>query len=282
MQDFLGESMKSELMIYDLATGEDELLYSAEGIFEAPNWHPSEDYLVINSGGQIYRLPLASPKMELIATQGCAACNNDHGISPDGKSLVISDSPGRGTSCIYIVPIEGGQVRRVTKNVPSYWHGWSPDGDTLTYTAMRDGVFNIFTIPIGGGEETQVTHGPGHKDGPDYTADGNWIWFNSDQAGSGAQLWRVRPDGSDLQQMTDDDRVNWFPHPSPDGSQVLYLAYPNGTEGHPFGLDVELRVMPIDGGPPQTLTRLFGGQGTINVPCWSPNSDRFAYVRFVP
>ena len=150
----------------------------------------------------------------------------------------------------------------------------------MTYTAIREDQFNIFTIGVEGGAETQVTFGPGHKDGPDYTPDGQWIWFNSDHAGNGAQLWRVRPDGKDLEQMTDDDRVNWFPHPSPDGEQVIYLAYPEGTEGHPFGLDVEIRAMSPRGGALRTLASFWGGQGTMNVPNWAPDGTRFVYVRF--
>jgi len=273
--------MKSELVLHDVATGTDEVLFSADGIFEAPNWHPFEDYLVINSGGRIYRVPLDDPQMIEIPMGDCLACNNDHGISPDGTTLVISESPGRGTSCIYSLPIEGGTPNRVTPNTPSYWHGWSPDGKTLTYTAKRGGHFNIFTISVDGGEETEVTTGPGHKDGPDYTPDGEWIWYNSDHHGNGADLWRIRPDGSGLEQMTHDKRVNWFPHPSPDGGQVLYLAYPEGTEGHPFGLDVELRFLPINGGAPMIIAKLFGGQGTMNVPNWSPDGKKFAYVRFI-
>jgi len=203
--------------------------------------------------------------------------NNDHGISPDGTTLAISDKVEDGESCIYTLPITGGTPKRITRDTPSYWHGWSPDGETLTYTARRDGAFDIFTIPVSGGEETRLTRDMGHCDGPDYTPDGEWIWYNADKTGS-AQLWRMHPDGSDNQQMTDDERVNWFPHPSPDGSRVVFLSYPNGTTGHPGGLDVELRLIAPQGGHPETIVKLHGGQGTINVPSWSPDSRRFAYV----
>lgn len=205
--------------------------------------------------------------------------NNDHGISPDGTTLALSDSTEEGQSAIYTVPAAGGTPKRVTDKVPSYWHGWSPDGGTLAYTAQRGPSFEIYTCPVGGGAEFQVTDGFDHCDGPDYTPDGNWIWFNGERDGV-IDLYRVHPDGSGLQRMTDDERVNWFPHPSPDGASVLYLAYENGTEGHPANRQVELRMVPADGGAPQILTSLFGGQGTINVPCWAPDSRRFAYVFF--
>ena len=139
--------------------------------------------------------------------------------------------------------------------------------------------FDIYACAAEGGTETRLTDGFEHCDGPDYTPDGDWLWFNGQREGR-MQLWRMRPDGGDPERMTDDERVNWFPHPSPDGRHVLYLAYENGVDGHPRDHDVELRLMPADGGKPRVLLALFGGQGTINVPCWAPDSRRFAFVRY--
>jgi Tol biopolymer transport system component len=192
---------------------------------------------------------------------------------------VISDRTETGKSCIYTLPIGGGAPRRVTANIPSYWHGWSPDGTTLAYCAERGGDWDIHTIPVGGGDETRLTDGRGASDGPDYSPDGQWIWFNSSRSGT-MQIWRIRPDGSDLQQMTDDARVNWFPHPSPDGAAVLYLAYEAGVEGHPRDKEVELRLMDPEGGNIRTVVTLHGGQGSNNVPNWAPDGRRFAFMRY--
>lgn len=271
--------MKSELIIHDVKSGENRIAFTTNDHIEAPNWTPDGKALIYNGGGLLFRLPLDSSMPALIDTGSLNELNNDHGISPDGQTLAISDKTEDGQSCIYTLPISGGTPKRITKDTLSYWHGWSPDGETHTYTARRDGAFDIFTIPVGGGTETRVTQAMGHCDGPDYTPDGQWIWFNADKTGS-AQLWRVRPDGSDLEQMTDDDRVNWFPHPSPNGEMLVYLSYPTGTLGHPGDLDVELRVMSLAGGAPRTIVELHGGQGTINVPSWSPDSTRFAYCRY--
>ena len=194
---------------------------------------------------------------------------------------MISNGAVLGESIMYTLPLTGGIPRRVTERSPSYWHGWSPDGAKLAYVANRSGTYQVFTIPVQGGEEFQVTRDFDHCDGPDYTPDGNWIWFNGERAGA-VQLWRVAPDGANLQQMTFDDRVNWFPHPSPDGKHVVFVAYANGVKGHPRDKHVELRLMPSKGGPAKTLLELFGGQGTMNVPCWSPSGDRFAFVRYQP
>ena len=271
---------QSFVVLHDVATGVEQVVHETPDLIEAPNWSPCGTFLVLNGGGRVFRLSLSDGAIHWIDTGPLNALNNDHGISPDGKTLVVSESPGRGTSCIYTLPITGGAPQRVTPLVPSYFHGWSPDGATLTYTARRDGLFQIFTIPVTGGDETQLTSGPGHKDGPDYAADGQWIWFNSDHHGATPDIWRIRTDGTDLQQMTDDARVNWFPHPSPDGRHVLYLAYPEDVEGHPRGEDVALKLMPQDGGAARTLAEFYGGQGSINVPNWSPDGTRFAYVRY--
>ncbi len=273
--------MKTEIVLHDVATGSEAVVHTADTHIEAPNWSPNGKFLIVNSAGAIFRLDLDAPAtLRRIDTGPITHCNNDHGISPDGKSLMISDSPGRGTSLIYRIPIGGGTPVQVTPRAPSYWHGWSPDGGRIAYTARRGGIFHIATSALDGSDEVILTHGPGHRDGPDYTPDGHWIWFNSDHHGRGADLWRMRPDGTDLQQMSDDDRVNWFPHPSPDGRIILYLAYPEGTTGHPANLDVELRLMDAAGGNIRTIARFNGGQGSINVPCWAPDGRRFAYARY--
>lgn len=173
----------------------------------------------------------------------------------------------------------GGAATQIVRDVPSYWHGVSPDGSEIAYCARRGGRYEIC---VQQGEEVQLTglHGDqGHNDGPDYSADGVWIWLNSDRSGQ-AQIWRMRRDGSDVQRMVTSDTVDWFPHPSPDGRHVLYLAYPNGTLYHPRDLNVELRIMPQDGGKSEPLLQLFGGQGSINVPCWAPDGRFVAFVRY--
>jgi Tol biopolymer transport system component len=271
--------MRSSLEIFDLDTGETRVVLRTDRLIEAPNWSPDGKFLVVNGDGRLFRVDLAAPELAGIDTGFATACNNDHGISPDGRSLAISDQSESGRSCIYLLPVGGGAPRRVTEHRPSYWHGWSPDGGTLAYCAERQGAFDIYTIAAGGGAETRLTDGRGHSDGPDYTPDGKWIWFNSSRSGA-MQLWRMRPDGGGLQQMTRDERVNWFPHPSPDGRHVLYLAYAAGVQGHPRALEVELRLLDPEGGAPRTLLALVGGQGTINVPCWAPDGGRFAFMRF--
>jgi Tol biopolymer transport system component len=272
--------MRSELAIYDLTSGTVTSVLKTEQLIEAPNWTLDGEALIVNGDGLLFRVALdGEAKLEQIDTGFAVVCNNDHGISPDGKTLVISDGTENGESCIYTLPIGGGTPTRVTSNTPSYWHGWSPDGATLAYCAARDDVYDIYTCGVNGGPETRLTLGMGHSDGPDYTPDGKWIWFNSSQGGT-MQLWRMRPDGSDQEQMTHDERVNWFPHPSPDGQYILYVAYENDVMGHPRDKHVELRVMSAAGGTPKTLLKIFGGQGSINVPCWEPTSKRFAFVRY--
>lgn len=272
--------MRSELAIFDPASDTVETVLKTDRLIEAPNWMPDGRALIVNGGGRLLRVALdGSPELKEIDTGFAVMLNNDHGISPDGRTFAISDKTEDGASCIYTLPVSGGTPKRVTANVPSYWHGWSPDGKTLAYTAKRDEGFDIYTCPAEGGEEICLTSGFEHCDGPDYTPDGQWIWFNGQRSGR-MQLWRMRSDGSAPEQMSDDERVNWFPHPSPDGRQVLYLAYENGVDGHPRDHHVELRMMRAAGGRPRVLLQIFGGQGSINVPCWAPDSSRFAFVRY--
>lgn len=272
--------MQSEVCTSNLR-GDIEVVYTHDGHIEAPNWHP-DGYLIVNGGGLIYRLDFGGHTLRQIDTGFAVRCNNDHGVSLDGRTLVISDATRTERSCIYTLPIEGGEPVRVTAQTPSWWHGWSPDGARFAYAAARPagGPIGLYSCAVDGSDEKCVTADFDHVDGPDYTPDGDWIWFNGERNGK-VELWRIRPDGTDLEQMTDDTAVNWFPHPSPDGQHVVYLAYPEGTEGHPGGLNVSLRMLPAAGGPTRHVVDLFGGQGTINVPSWSPDSQRFAFVRYV-
>ncbi len=215
----------------------------------------------------------------MINTGSAVKCNNDHGLSPDGTRLAVSDQSVGGSSRIYVLPAGGGTPVRVTESAPSYWHGWSPDGTTLAFCGERNGEFDIYTIPASGGEERRLTTAPGLDDGPDYSADGRYIYFNSERTGR-MQVWRMKTDGSDQEQVTTDEFNNWFPHPSPDGKWIAYLSYGGDVKGHPENKDVSLRLMPVGGGEIRVLAKLFGGQGTINVPSWSPDSQSIAFVSY--
>jgi dipeptidyl aminopeptidase/acylaminoacyl peptidase len=265
-------------------------IFISEDLIEAPNWTRDGEALIYNSKGRLYRIPAAGGAPQVIDTGFANRCNNDHGISPDGKWLVISDqSQESKRSLIYTLPIGGGAPKRVTRLSPSYWHGWSPDGATLVYCAERNGEFDIYSIPAAGGEEKRLTDAKGLDDGPDYSPDGQWIYFNSDRTGQ-MQIWRMKPDGSTQEQVTRDDFNNWFPHPSPDGKLLVFLSYDKAVQGHPENKDVTLRLLAltppaVDGDSvkipePEVLAKLFGGQGTINVPSWSPDSKKVAFVSY--
>jgi hypothetical protein len=277
------KSIRSAVEIMTIASGDRRCVFATEDLIEAPNWTPDGSALIYNGGGKLYRLPLvANAKPELIDTGFAINCNNDHGISPDGTQLVISDGTEEGRSVIYTLPITGGTPKRVTEKFPSYWHGWSPDGKTLAYCAERGGNYDIYTIPVEGGEETRLTDAEGLDDGPDYSPDGTWIYFNSVRTGL-MQIWRMHPDGSNQEQVTNDEYANWFPHPAPNGESVVILSsiVPPDT-GHPPDGDYVLRQLPTAGGAPRELARFHGGQGSINVPSWSRDSAYVAYVTWEP
>ena len=273
-------SVTSILKIYDLESRSSTVVMEADFRLEAPNWTPDGEYLVYNSEGHLFKIPVAGGEAEMINTGFADQCNNDHLLSPDGSMIALSHRTAEDNrSRIYVVPFEGGDPVLITPMAPSFLHGWSPDGGRLAYCAEREGNYDVYTIPAMGGVEKRLTHADGLDDGPEYSRDGQHIYFNSIRTGT-MEIWRMKTDGSELQQLTDDPYHNWFPHPSPDGEKIVFLSYEPDVEGHPPYKQVTLRVMPASGGKERVLLHLFGGQGTINVPSWSPDSKKFAYVEY--
>ncbi|GLX69425.1 TolB family protein [Paenibacillus glycanilyticus] len=273
----------SFLEIVDAGSGERRVLAQFDYLIEAPNWTSDGKTLIYNSKGRIYSYDIEQGRSQEIASLYANRCNNDHVLSPDNSRLAVSHHTKEdGQSRIYVIPIEGGDPVLVTPMGPSYLHGWSPDGSTLAYCAERNGQYDIYIIPAIGGEETQLTNVPGLNDGPEYSPDGEYIWFNSVRTGL-MQVWRMKADGSEQTQMTFDESNNWFPHVSPDGSLVAYITYRKGDVepgDHPPNKQVEIRLMSSEGGEYRTLVQLFGGQGTINVNSWSPDSTQLAFVSY--
>ena len=264
------------------------------GRIEAPNWFPDKsNMLYFNSGGRLYKVqadPPGTPRNpnrlkvpEQVDLGFLNRINNDHGVTLDGTLWAISDQSqtidGQRPSLIYTVPVAGGPPTLVTKLGPSYFHGWSPDGKALTYCALRNGNYDVYTIPVGGGEETRLTTAEGKDDGPEYSPDGQYIYFNSDRTGT-MQIWRMKVDGSQQEQVTQDEAENWFPHVAPNNQILVFLTYAKGSGDHPENKDVALRVMDLKSRKVDVLAKLFGGQGTINVSSWSPDSQYLAFVSY--
>ena len=279
---------RSILEVFDIETGKSEVLDEFDCVIEAPNWSADGKFLTFNREGRIYKYEIASGDVTEVPSYFVDNCNNDHVLAPDGTGLYVSHHTKEdGLSRIYKIFYDGRMPELVTPLAPSYLHGITPDGKMLAYCAERNGEYDIYTIPTAGGNETQLTTAFGLNDGPEYDCDGEYIWFNSVRTGR-MQAWRMKADGSEQTQMTFGAHLNtWFPHISPDRTKVVMLAYHERDVRpgeHVPNKNVEIRLMTgsdkTGWSEPRTILKLFGGQGTINVNSWAPDSKRFAYVRY--
>ncbi len=269
----------------NILTGKRKVIYEKDDRFEAPNWMPDGKKLLFNMDGSLFTIPVEGGEIENVNTGIADRNNNDHGISFDGKMLAISHHrqglPGGGSS-VYVLPLGGGEPRLITEETPSYWHGWAPNNKEVIYVGMRDKeTYDIYKKHIDKGPEIALTDTkPGeHVDGSEYSPDGNFIYYNGSQSGT-MQLWKMKPDGSEKEQLTFDERNDWFPHISPDGKWIAYISFPADipVNSHPSYKRVELKLMPTSGGAPKVIAYLYGGQGTINVNSWSPDSQSISFV----
>lgn len=290
-----GWRLRSRLYIYDLRDGSSHLIFTADSVWEAPNWSPDGKYLISNHDGHIYRLVLqgnSAAQPQRLAIPDSYECNNDKALSPDGTKLAFSATlpPERGSE-VFLSNADGSGIEQMTHAAPSYFHGWSPDGKILAFVAQRggSGQYDIYGVPAAGGPETRLNFDPHQDDGPDYSPDGRWIYINSDRTGKEA-IWRFPATGAgandaNAQMVVSDDLQDWFPHIAPDGRKLVYIGYPAGTPTHdPRNVHIALKLVEISDGAvahtQKTLVKATGGQGSMNVNSWSPDSTRFAYVTY--
>ncbi len=278
-RDYIG----SHIEIMEVATGKRKIIHSAPNSLQAPNWTPDNKSLIYNSEGLLFRYDLKDGSITKLNTGFATSNNNDHVLSFDGKMLGISHHVGeKRTSTIFTLPVTGSDnPTKITDEASghSYLHSWSPDGRQLIFTGQRNNNFDIYAVDVATKKETRLTEDVSLDDGPEYTPDGKSIWFNSVRTGT-MKLWKMKADGSNEEQVTFDEFNDWFPHFSPDGKWVLYVAFPKDIDpaSHPFYKKIYLRLMPTAGGVPRNIAYIYGGQGTINVPSWSPDGKYIAFV----
>lgn len=166
-----------------------------------------------------------------------------------------------------------GLVRLTTttgNHVGAYSPAWSPDGQTIAFSADWDSYImaEIYTIPATGGPATQMTRHPDRSSFcPTWSPDGSRIAFVS-----GAHTWEIRimaaVSGATPTTLAIDHGVT-FPAWSPDGTRIAYDQF-DRPGPPPRGIG----IIPVDGGDPVLL---IGGPNENGSPTWSPDNTRIAF-----
>lgn len=271
----------SNLEILDIETGSREVIYSDSNSIRSPIWTKDGKSIIYGKQGLLYNFDLATRTPQLLYSGEVKNNTYDHALSPNGKTLAFCIRlPEYSGTIIHTIPVTGGTPTQINKTGQSFPHSWSPDGKDILFGGSRKGEYDVFKIPANGGKEVQITDVRGYDDSPEYMPDGKHIYFISNRTGT-MLIWRMNPDGTNPQPMTPGDFHDWFPHISPDGKWVVFLSYSKdevSPVGHPSYKHVYLRLMPVSGGKPKVIAYVYGGQGTINSPCWSPDSKKIAFA----
>jgi len=292
---------RTHFVIYDVQKKATSTLFTIEGEWHAPNWTPNGKYIISDMGGDLYRIPVhgaSAGKPEKIGISQKMMATNDHALSWDGKQIAItgiapSTAKIRSAADIhnplFIMKIDGSNAREVHLG---WLHAWSPDGKYVSYVQYHGDNFDIYRINTDGSGELLMTTNKAQDDGPEYSADGKWVYFCSNRSGKW-DGWRMPaagagPDDKLAEKITHGtDTQDWFPHVSLDGKWLYTISYPIDHPDHNYvGDGIKIKLLSLENGVAAkgaeltTVRTFFGGQGSANTGGWAPDSRKFAWTEY--
>lgn len=293
---------RTHFVTYDVQKKTTSTLFTIDGEWHAPNWTADGKYIVSDMGNALYRIPVSGAdkgKPEKIYAAANMMATNDHAASWDGKQIAATaiklPMPARIRGAadipnpILVMNVDGSGAHQVHMG---WLHGWSPDGKYLVYTGTIGDSANIYRIDTDGSGELRMTTGKAADDGPEYSADGKWVYFCSKRSGKW-DGWRMPASGAGpgdklAEQVTfGTDTQDWFPHISPDGKWLYTLSYPMDHPDHNYiGAGMKIKLLRLKNGVGAkgakltTVRTFFGGQGSGNTGGWAPDSKTFAWTEY--
>jgi Tol biopolymer transport system component len=216
-------------------------------------------------------------------------------FSPDGQSLICNAKlEGDETHQVYTVRIDGSEVRRINDRGADACSFYFPDGKRLVWTSTRDltdlhpGSFSdpedyptgseLYTSDLEGGNVVRLTDNQLYEAEVSVSPDGEWILFTRDIDGE-LDLWRMRPDGSDEEQITfTPEQQEGGSFYLPDGETILYRAWLRSDQGV-RGMPMTIYTIKHDG---TEKTQITHESGTNWAPYPTPDGRSFAFVKMLP
>ena len=177
---------------------------------------------------QVFRRPPGQPPRQLTLS---GISNAEPRWSPDGQTIAYTANLAEGRYELYLMNADGGNPRRLLKQNFAYNWGasWSPDGAQILFASNQSGMSQLYVVGLDGESPRQLTFEGNNFLGV-WSPDGKRIAFTSDRSGSGDnEIYVMNADGSQVEQLTDNEVDDAAPAWSPDGRYLAYHSYEQGV-----------------------------------------------------
>jgi len=250
---------------------------------QSPRWHPDGERIAFMRSGvwattesmgeafEIWSVALdgQDERLEVVDTLTTRGGRISYSWSPDARAFAWLRTFPEKYQEVIIRDLETGEERPLTSDKKNIDEVTWLSNDQIVYSSNRSGHTNLWTVPSSGGEAVQITKGSGPDLGIKASADGRTILYLQQQ--SVGNLWIAAVDGSNVRQVTFDDRHRSHPSISPDGKRIAFVM----ADSDPLSRSRHVYVSDRDGANRRKLTK---SDLTPEWTSWSPDGKWISFT----